>query len=136
MPVRCAVSRWQITLITTDPETTSPRRVTLIFQIDSVTGNDIRGRVFNTAGTTTENFTGECRVLHAGDVNRMSFAFPWGGANFDVRGVAFTEVNQPNTFVGSFVASARTDLRKSEKITVAAAPPDPGDTGVGNGTQT
>lgn len=136
MTVRCEVSRWQIKLITTDPVTGSPRRVTLIFQIDSVTGNDTSGRVLDTAGTTTENFTGTCHVVQAGNVNRMTFAFPWAWANINMAGVAFVDEEERNIFAGTFTASPRTDRREVEGIVFALPPPDPGDTGIGNGSQT
>lgn len=138
MPVRCVTSQWQITLTTTEPVTTSPRQVTLRFQIENVTGTATRGRVFNLEGTIEEQFTGTCRVLHAGDVNRMSFVFPWARAHINLIGIAFTEVSQPNTFVGSFAASARTDLRelKEDLLLLLPPPPEEGDVGVGNGTQT
>jgi hypothetical protein len=135
--VICDVSQWTIEVITQHPATNSPRGDVLVFDIENVTGINISGKVHLQTGGFISDFTGTCRAVQRQHLNIMTFEFAWGAANVILAGTAFAVPNEPNRFIGRFRAIARAvDAVERDSVALLAGPPDPGDTGTGNGTQT
>jgi hypothetical protein len=65
----------------------------------------------------------------------LGFIYP-SRARFTVDGVAFADETEGNFFTGKFRADPLIEFKEGEGLFVAPTPPEPGDTGVGNGTQT
>jgi hypothetical protein len=69
----------------------------------------------------------------------MTFEFQIGTKVFFVAGAAIAGTDFPpefNSFAGGFRVTTGTALRKHAATIVPPVPPESGDTGIGNGTQT
>ena len=135
--IKCEKARWRMDL-RTQPVPDPPRGGVVILNItNDVTGADISGDVLNETGGKISTFTGTCRPAELPDFNIMTFDFVWGAANIFLSGSARAKLGDVNRFTGGFRATARTDrLSETDAVAFNTDPPDPGDTGTGNGSQT
>jgi hypothetical protein len=106
----------------------------LVFNITRINGINIEGNVLEQTGGMISTFTGTCRAVLQDQMNLMTFEFVWGSANILLAGGA--SAGNVNRFAGRFIATAHTALEGEKAVKPSAVPPDPGDTGTGNGTQT
>lgn len=139
MAVRCEITQWTIELMV-QPVTNPPRGGVLVFEITNVTGVNISGDVFEqTGGPRISTFRGTCRAAHANHLNVMTFEFVWGAAEIFLAGVAFP--SDVNRLIGRFRAEAHVDALEGQEVerealVIRSLPPEEGDVGTGNGTQT